>query len=306
MTKEALHPDQLTPGDRVGAWHIVQVLGRGGSSRVFKVERDGRPYSLKMALRPLTDATGGAPRGGGGGGEECMAAAGARGGGPLHLCLPPQPAARVRGGLLAQPQQGLPLPGHRFRGRGQLAPVALAQAPSRRRAGGYLLRGGAHRGGVARARRVPPRLEGGQSPHPPRGWQALPHRLRHCSPAGSAHDDAGHSRGCAAPVAARAPGLHPHRGVEAGRALPWRRGRGPVRPGSPALRGPHGPAPLRPRASRRGAGGRHRHRPPCRAPSSQPPGAAFPQRHRPEAAGEEARGSLPRHRGAAPGIGEGR
>ncbi|AKI98728.1 Serine/threonine protein kinase [Archangium gephyra] len=53
---EALHPDHLQPGHTVGPWLIVQVLGRGGSSRVFKVERDGRPYSLKMALRPLTDA----------------------------------------------------------------------------------------------------------------------------------------------------------------------------------------------------------------------------------------------------------
>jgi serine/threonine-protein kinase len=56
MTTEALHPDQLNPGDSVGPWCIVQVLGRGGSSRVFKVERDGRPYSMKMALRPLTDS----------------------------------------------------------------------------------------------------------------------------------------------------------------------------------------------------------------------------------------------------------
>jgi len=54
MTTEALHPDQLNPGDSVGPWCIVQVLGRGGSSRVFKVERDGRPYSMKMSLRPLS------------------------------------------------------------------------------------------------------------------------------------------------------------------------------------------------------------------------------------------------------------
>ncbi|MCY1082583.1 serine/threonine protein kinase [Archangium lansingense] len=53
---DALHPDHLNPGDMVGPWLIVQVLGRGGSSRVFKVERDGRPYSLKMALLPLTQS----------------------------------------------------------------------------------------------------------------------------------------------------------------------------------------------------------------------------------------------------------
>ena len=51
---QALHPDQLKPGDQVGPWCLVQVLGRGGSSRVFKVERDGRPYSMKMALRPVS------------------------------------------------------------------------------------------------------------------------------------------------------------------------------------------------------------------------------------------------------------
>ena len=56
MTTDALHPDHLKRGDSVGPWHIVQVLGRGGSSRVFKVERNGRPYTLKMALSALSDA----------------------------------------------------------------------------------------------------------------------------------------------------------------------------------------------------------------------------------------------------------
>jgi serine/threonine-protein kinase len=54
MTTEALHPDHLQPGHAVGPWRIAQVLGLGGSSRVFKVERDGHPYSMKMALRPLS------------------------------------------------------------------------------------------------------------------------------------------------------------------------------------------------------------------------------------------------------------
>ncbi|WNG20956.1 serine/threonine protein kinase [Cystobacter fuscus] len=53
---QVLHPDQLQPGDRVGPWLITQVLGRGGSSRVFKVERDGQPYSMKVALSPLSDS----------------------------------------------------------------------------------------------------------------------------------------------------------------------------------------------------------------------------------------------------------
>ena len=54
--KETLHPDHLQPGHMVGPWRIVQVVGLGGSSRVFKVERDGRPYSMKVALRPLSGA----------------------------------------------------------------------------------------------------------------------------------------------------------------------------------------------------------------------------------------------------------
>jgi eukaryotic-like serine/threonine-protein kinase len=58
MTMEALHPDHLQPGHMVGPWRIVQVLGRGGSSRVFKVERDNRPYCLKMGLLPLSEARG--------------------------------------------------------------------------------------------------------------------------------------------------------------------------------------------------------------------------------------------------------
>ncbi|MCY1083562.1 serine/threonine protein kinase [Archangium lansingense] len=53
---DALHPDHFKPGDRVGPWRITQVLGRGGSSRVFKVERDGSSYTMKMGLRPLSDS----------------------------------------------------------------------------------------------------------------------------------------------------------------------------------------------------------------------------------------------------------
>ena len=53
---DALHPDHLQPGDRVGTWRIVQVLGRGGTSRVFKVERDGLFYAMKTSLRPLSGA----------------------------------------------------------------------------------------------------------------------------------------------------------------------------------------------------------------------------------------------------------
>jgi serine/threonine-protein kinase len=53
MTTQALHPDHLQAGDLVGPWQIVEVLGRGGTSRVFKVRRNGRFYTLKMALHPI-------------------------------------------------------------------------------------------------------------------------------------------------------------------------------------------------------------------------------------------------------------
>jgi serine/threonine-protein kinase len=40
------------PGSEVGPWRVVGSLGAGGFGRVFKVERGGRSYALKMALRP--------------------------------------------------------------------------------------------------------------------------------------------------------------------------------------------------------------------------------------------------------------
>ncbi|HYO52144.1 protein kinase domain-containing protein, partial [Archangium sp.] len=51
---EVLHPDHLQPGDMVGPWRVVERLGVGGSARVFKVERVGLFYSLKIALRPVS------------------------------------------------------------------------------------------------------------------------------------------------------------------------------------------------------------------------------------------------------------
>ncbi|ATB36260.1 hypothetical protein CYFUS_001674 [Cystobacter fuscus] len=55
MTRDVLHPDHLQPNDMVGPWRIVERLGLGGSARVFKVERGGRLYAMKMALRPVSD-----------------------------------------------------------------------------------------------------------------------------------------------------------------------------------------------------------------------------------------------------------
>ncbi|AKQ67729.1 serine/threonine protein kinase [Myxococcus hansupus] len=57
MRSPPFHPDQLVPDSEVGPWRILESLGSGGFGRVFKVERAGRSYSLKMALRPAGQHT---------------------------------------------------------------------------------------------------------------------------------------------------------------------------------------------------------------------------------------------------------
>ncbi|RKG66723.1 serine/threonine protein kinase [Corallococcus sp. CA054B] len=55
MTISPLHPDHLAPGNQVGPWRILELLGGGGGGRLFKVEREehpGQPFTLKVALRP--------------------------------------------------------------------------------------------------------------------------------------------------------------------------------------------------------------------------------------------------------------
>ncbi|WP_240356689.1 serine/threonine protein kinase [Myxococcus eversor] len=52
MRSAPFHPDQLAPGSAVGPWNVVASLGAGGFGRVFKVERGGHFYTMKMALRP--------------------------------------------------------------------------------------------------------------------------------------------------------------------------------------------------------------------------------------------------------------
>ncbi|QSQ16811.1 serine/threonine protein kinase [Myxococcus landrumensis] len=52
MSPAPFHPDQLSPGSVVGPWRVVASLGAGGFGRVFKVERGGRFFTMKMALRP--------------------------------------------------------------------------------------------------------------------------------------------------------------------------------------------------------------------------------------------------------------
>jgi eukaryotic-like serine/threonine-protein kinase len=55
MTTDAIHPDHLKPGDMVGPWRIVESLGSGSFGHVFKVERDGVFFTLKMAVRPAPE-----------------------------------------------------------------------------------------------------------------------------------------------------------------------------------------------------------------------------------------------------------
>lgn len=55
MTTSPVHPDHLSPGNQVGPWKILELLGGGGGGRLFKVEREeqpGQPFTLKVALRP--------------------------------------------------------------------------------------------------------------------------------------------------------------------------------------------------------------------------------------------------------------
>lgn len=52
MTMDALHPDQLQPGNMVGTWRILESLGSGAMGHAFKVEQEGHFFVLKMALRP--------------------------------------------------------------------------------------------------------------------------------------------------------------------------------------------------------------------------------------------------------------
>jgi serine/threonine-protein kinase len=55
MTTEAFHPDHLKPGHMVGPWRIVESLGSGNFGHVFKTERDGNFFTLKMAVRPAPE-----------------------------------------------------------------------------------------------------------------------------------------------------------------------------------------------------------------------------------------------------------
>jgi serine/threonine-protein kinase len=53
--RKPLNPNQLRPGDKVRGLRILQRLNAGGFAFVFRVERGGRHYTLKMAALPASD-----------------------------------------------------------------------------------------------------------------------------------------------------------------------------------------------------------------------------------------------------------
>jgi serine/threonine-protein kinase len=55
--KKHLYPELLGPGDTVGPWRILEVLGTSNNCQLFKVEREDHHYLLKMSLRPVSPNT---------------------------------------------------------------------------------------------------------------------------------------------------------------------------------------------------------------------------------------------------------
>ena len=53
---QPLHPNQLRAGHPVRDFRVVRRLGVGGFAFVFLVEREGHPYTMKMAARPASEA----------------------------------------------------------------------------------------------------------------------------------------------------------------------------------------------------------------------------------------------------------
>jgi serine/threonine-protein kinase len=51
-----LHPNQLRAGHAVRGFRVVRRLGVGGFAFVFLVEREGHPYSMKVAAQPASEA----------------------------------------------------------------------------------------------------------------------------------------------------------------------------------------------------------------------------------------------------------
>ena len=51
-----LHPNQLRAGHTVRDFRVVRRLGVGGFAFVFLVEREGHPYTIKVAARPASEA----------------------------------------------------------------------------------------------------------------------------------------------------------------------------------------------------------------------------------------------------------
>ncbi|ATB30301.1 serine/threonine protein kinase [Melittangium boletus] len=55
---EAIHPNQLRPGDHIREYRLVRRLGTGGFAIVFLAEYRGQSYAVKVALQPASDDDG--------------------------------------------------------------------------------------------------------------------------------------------------------------------------------------------------------------------------------------------------------
>jgi len=53
--KPAVKPNYLRPGTVIGAYRVEEQIGGGGFGFVYQVERDGRPYALKIGQARLSD-----------------------------------------------------------------------------------------------------------------------------------------------------------------------------------------------------------------------------------------------------------
>ena len=51
----SLNPKYLQPGTEIAFYRVVDQLGTGGLGAVYKAERDGRPYALKISTYSLLE-----------------------------------------------------------------------------------------------------------------------------------------------------------------------------------------------------------------------------------------------------------
>jgi len=54
---DLIDPGYLLPGTRIGFYRIVSRVGAGGFGVLYRVERDGRTYALKIATQKREEIT---------------------------------------------------------------------------------------------------------------------------------------------------------------------------------------------------------------------------------------------------------